>query len=208
MSSNCFIVYDEETKHSVVIDPGSEKSEREKCFIKDKDLVIDYIILTHEHTDHTWGVNALIDCFDTQVVCSQACSENVVKESNTYFKFYYDDPVYHYEVRQIDVIVEDVHDVLWWNGHAIHFTHTPGHSAGSICFAIGPYLFTGDTLMEYKPYIPKRNGSREQYVRSLEVIREEYASRLLIVCPGHGELTTLERCFMQNKIVNNDNTCI
>ncbi len=55
MSSNCFIVYDEVTKHGVVVDPGSEKSEREQCFIKEKDLVIDYIILTHEHTDHTWG---------------------------------------------------------------------------------------------------------------------------------------------------------
>jgi len=199
MSSNCFIVYDEVTKHGVVVDPGSEKSEREQCFIKEKDLVIDYIILTHEHTDHTWGVNALIDCFDTKVVCSRACGENVIKESSTYFKFYYDNPAYHYEVKRIDIIVEDVNDVLKWNDHTIRFIHTPGHSVGAVCFAVGAYLFTGDTLMEYKPYIPKRNGSREQYVRSLEVIQKMYAGQSWIVCPGHGELTTVERCFIYNK---------
>ena len=59
MTSNCYVVYDEVTKGCLVIDPASEKSLREIQFIEERGLSLDYIILTHEHTDHNWGVNSL-----------------------------------------------------------------------------------------------------------------------------------------------------
>lgn len=201
MSSNCFIVYDEAIGRCIVVDPGSEKSSEEIDFIQSKQFSLDYIILTHEHTDHTWGVNSLIDRFNAQVVCSRCCSDNVAKESRSYFQFYYNNPSYHYEVKRVDLIVEDIKYVLIWNGITIHFLLTPGHSTGSVCFDIGKYLFTGDTLMEYKPYIPKRNGSIEEYHKSIERIRSEYCDKDVIVCPGHGEITSLRKCIYKNKLL-------
>ena len=59
MTSNCYVVYDEGTKRCIVIDPGSEKSLREIDFIEAHQLQLDYIIISHEHTDHNWGVNSL-----------------------------------------------------------------------------------------------------------------------------------------------------
>ena len=91
MTSNCFMVYDDDTKRCVVVDPGSEKSEREISFIERNGLRLDFILLTHEHTDHNWGVNALCDRFDdVRVVCSEVCGRNVRKSNRSYFLFYYD----------------------------------------------------------------------------------------------------------------------
>lgn len=55
MNSNCYVVYDDNTKRCLVIDPGSEHSLREIEFIEENELTLDYILITHEHTDHNWG---------------------------------------------------------------------------------------------------------------------------------------------------------
>ena len=55
MSSNCYIIWDDITHSSIVVDPGSEKSQKVIDFIDSHNISLDYIFLTHEHTDHTWG---------------------------------------------------------------------------------------------------------------------------------------------------------
>ena len=87
MSSNCFVVYDDETNRALIVDPGSEKSEREIAFIEKNRLHPDYIILTHEHTDHNWGVNALKDKYPhTKLICSELCDKLVKKTNRIFFK--------------------------------------------------------------------------------------------------------------------------
>ena len=107
MSSNCYLVLDEASKHCICIDPASEKSLREIEYIEKNGFTLDYIILTHEHTDHTWGVNALVDQFGALVICSEVCKQNLAKEFQAYFLLYYDNPDYHYTVCKVDKTTED-----------------------------------------------------------------------------------------------------
>ena len=89
MTSNCYLVVDEESEHCVCIDPASEKSEREIAYIKNNGILLDYIILTHEHTDHTWGVNALLERFPSaKVICSERCKLALAKEAKICFLFF------------------------------------------------------------------------------------------------------------------------
>lgn len=187
MESNCYVLYDTNSYSCIVVDPGSEKSEKEIRFISEHMLTLDYIILTHEHTDHTWGVNALLEKFNPKVVCSNQCSINLNKESNAYFRYYYDDPNYQYVVKKVDVCIEGAFSKLTWSGRSILFLLTPGHSSGSMCFSADSYLFTGDTLMKYKPYISKRNGSLEEYEKSVRLLKEKFEGQRMLVCPGHGD---------------------
>ena len=76
MSSNSYVLSDSESRCCVIVDPGSEKSEEIIQHISDNDLLPEYILLTHEHSDHTWGVNALLDKYpNIKVVGSKACKE-------------------------------------------------------------------------------------------------------------------------------------
>ena len=144
MTSNCYIVADEASKHCVCIDPASEKSLREIEFIESKGLTLDYIILTHEHTDHNWGVNSLRKHFpNCKLVCSEPCNKYVKKTNRAYFLFYYDDPDYRYEIAPADILISNQEDSISWNVHDIKFILTPGHSYGSMCIDIDGSLKPG-----------------------------------------------------------------
>ena len=182
MTSNCYIVADEVSKHCLCIDPASEKSLREIEFIEKNGLTLDYIILTHEHTDHNWGVNSLREHFSgSKLVCSELCNRYVKKTNRAYFLFYYDDPDYRYEIAPADIII---------NGIQIKYMITPGHSYGSMCIDVDGMFFTGDTIMPYKPYFNGRDSNEEDWKESIKLIFKKIESNIFIY-PGHGERITL-----------------
>ncbi len=190
MTSNCYVVYDDGTKRCLVIDPGSEKSLREIEFIEKNNLTLDFIIITHEHTDHNWGVNALREHFEnSKLLCSEECSKHVKKANRAYFLLYYDDPDYRYEIAPADKFVSDG-ERLEWSGHHIKIVFTPGHSYGSICVDIDGSLFTGDTIMPYKPYFNGRDSNMEDWNESVTKIKQFFLPSCIIY-PGHGDALSL-----------------
>ena len=191
MSSNCFVVYDDETKRALIVDPGSEKSEREIDFIEENHLHPDFIILTHEHTDHNWGVNSLREHYpDSKLVCSESCNRYVKKTNRTYFLFYYDAPDYRYEIALADILISQQEEKIEWNGHDINFMLTSGHSYGSMCIDIDGMLFTGDTIMPFKPYFNGRDSNEDDWNQSIKRIKEVYPEDSVIY-PGHGDCLTI-----------------
>ena len=192
MTSNCYVVYDEGTKRCLVIDPGSEKSQREIEFIEKNTLTLDYIIITHEHTDHNWGVNSLRENFSkSQLVCSEICDKNLKKANRAYFLLYYDDLDYRYEIAPANIVIIQHEESLVWSGHNIKFILTPGHSYGSICIDIDGMLFTGDTIMPYKPYFNGRDSNKECWETSIQSIIS-MSSGNCIIYPGHGDCLLLK----------------
>ena len=149
--------------------------------------MLDYIILTHEHTDHNWGVNSLREHFpDCKLVCSEQCNKYVKKTNRAYFLLYYDDPDYRYEIAPADILICNQEDAISWNGHDIQFILTPGHSYGSMCIDIDGMLFTGDTIMPFKPYFNGRDSNQEDWKVSIEIINATY-SEDSVIYPGHGD---------------------
>lgn len=192
MTSNCYIVADEASKHCICIDPASEKSLREIEFIESNGLTLDYIILTHEHTDHNWGVNSLREHFlDCKLICSEPCNKYVKKTNRAYFLFYYDDPDYRYEIAPTDILISNQEDSISWVGSEIKFMLTPGHSYGSMCIDIEGMLFTGDTIMPFRPYFNGRDSNKEDWKVTIDKINAKYSDGITIY-PGHGDCLTLK----------------
>ena len=75
----------------------------------------------------------------------------------------------------------------------LHAIHTPGHTEGSICFALEgtPLLFSGDTLFPGGPGATSFDGG------DFAAIMRSISERLFalpdatIVLPGHGRDTTI-----------------
>lgn len=192
MTSNCYIVVDEESKKCIVIDPGSVDSKREIDYIKSNGLTPDYIFISHEHTDHNWGVNSLRNAFPSiKLVCSEECSKHVAVANKAYFLFYYDDPSYSYEIAPANILIKKPIEKMMWREHVIEFYFTPGHSFGSMCIKIDDMLFTGDTIMPYPPYFNGRDSNRDDWEESIETILKEVLKGVMIY-PGHGDIISLE----------------
>lgn len=200
LSSNCFIVFNKETNKSVVIDPGSEKSEEVISFVEQNNIIIEYIILTHEHIDHNWGVNALKEKYPkTKLIYSERCVDCVKKSNRVFFSFYFDRLDYTYTLKSADVLVNEDNDKLYWDGVFIHFIMTPGHSKASMCININGLLFTGDTIMPYPRYLNKKDGNIAEWRKSIELIISKF-SKETIIYPGHGDSLSLGDWIENNKV--------
>jgi glyoxylase-like metal-dependent hydrolase (beta-lactamase superfamily II) len=75
---------------------------------------------------------------------------------------------------------------------SVRVLHTPGHTRGSLCFLIGKYLISGDTIFPHGPGHTVSPAGFRQIVKSLQerifVLADDTA-----VFPGHGEGTVLGR---------------
>jgi hydroxyacylglutathione hydrolase len=190
MTSNCYVVYEEGFDDCIVVDPASRYCLNEISFFEKHKVKPSYIILTHEHTDHTWGCNTLIDKYDTKVVCCKACAGRLGKEGRSYFLFYYNDVNYYYHVSRVDLLVDNIGFSMKFHDFDIKFFLTPGHSLGSMCFSIDGSLFTGDTIMQCKPVIDKKKGSYAVWENSVKTMCSYFPFSTTIF-PGHGNSFTL-----------------
>ena len=185
--SNTYLFVNEASKKCIVIDPGTKEQANVRNYIQKQGLTLDYIILTHEHFDHCWGVNYLLESFPTKVVATRLCSEWVKTPMNYFNQLYYNSDEM-YQIKQVDVIVEDIGWELTWGDVPIVFVCTPGHTNKGMCIEIGGCLFTGDTILyQTKPFLKKRYGaSKSELKESIDKIYNSYPSDIKVF-PGHGE---------------------
>ena len=71
--ANTYLVV--EDTHVAVIDVCSASAVGE---IKDRGLVPDYVLLTHEHVDHLWGLNVIREAFpNVKVIAQKRCGSAI-----------------------------------------------------------------------------------------------------------------------------------
>jgi len=149
----------------------------------------EYIFLTHEHFDHIWGVNLLKEIYNSQLICSLACSQKIVNKKKNMSIFYNQ---VGFEIYPADIIVYDETKIQWFN-NIFQFIETPGHTDGSICIRIDGKLFTGNTMIKnHKTVIKFPGGNKEKLEKSLAELFSISANQKVIVYPGHGEVFILE----------------
>lgn len=172
----------------MVIDPGTKKQDNVRDYIQSHSLTLDYIVLTHEHFDHCWGVNYLLEYFPlAKVVATRLCAEWVQTPMNYFNQLYYNSEEM-YQIKKVDVIVEVVGWKLMWGDTPVVFVNTPGHTNKGMCIEIGGCLFTGDTVLyRTKPFIKKRyGGSLPVLKQSIDNIYHSYSGDTKVF-PGHGD---------------------
>ncbi|MFA4830004.1 MAG: MBL fold metallo-hydrolase [Thermodesulfovibrionales bacterium] len=137
---NCFIIADEKTKKSMVIDPGDEP-DRIIDVIKGNGLKVKYIICTHAHFDHVGGITELKDETDAKIVIHQ-------EERELYNSAMDQAAFWGYELAPLpepDMFVKEGDKIEI--GHlSFEVFHSPGHSPGGISLYGEGVVFTGDTL--------------------------------------------------------------
>ena len=138
---NTWLIFDENTKNGVIIDPGCKIENIEKM-IAENGVTVKYILLTHCHYDHIMSLLPLKKKTGADIVCGARGSINL------------GDPAINltlqglgYEIKDInaDIILKDG-EHLKLDGLDIECIYTPGHTSCGVCYLAGKELFAGDTL--------------------------------------------------------------
>lgn len=191
VSSNCHIFADVETKHCIIIDPGSEDGLLIDEKIKLFQLIPDQIILTHEHYDHIWSCQYLIDKYGIPIVCTKKCSE-ALGDSRKNLSLFFD---YRkaFSCPTVSILIDDENrSCLSWQCHSLQFYPASGHSMGDLLVIIDNFLITGDLLIKDLKTVTKlKCGSKDKLMQTLALI-ETFKGRGLTVCPGHGDCFSLD----------------
>lgn len=197
IDSNCFVIYDmAKGSDCIVVDPGSEDNSRLYEFLKLERLNPQYIILTHEHFDHCWGVNQLRrDYASVKLICSSNCSVAIQNRKKNYSVFHQQPG---FDVAAADLVLDEHCWSLDWNDYLLSFYPAQGHTASGVIFIIGSYIFTGDELIKDVKTVTKlHTGSKEKLVMSVELLKS-WKGKNLIVCPGHGDMFGLDDYDLKN----------
>lgn len=183
VDSNTYIFYTSGSNEAIVVDPGDYQSEQVIDFLKVQKLVIRYVILTHEHFDHIWGIIRLAEAFDFEIICSEKCAQRISSEKGNLSLFY--DQV-GFVINGPTLTIESLDYLLRWNGFVFTFIHTPGHTDSSISFLVENCLLTGDFIIPKRKTITKLpTGNKKDLKRSctlIEVFMNDVSFKIL---PGH-----------------------
>jgi glyoxylase-like metal-dependent hydrolase (beta-lactamase superfamily II) len=164
--TNAYIVVCRATGDSILVDaPGdADKILKRLAGTKPK-----YIVLTHTHIDHIGALEELKARLKVPVALHP---EDAVRLS-----------------LRPDMELKDG-DTIEVGKLKFKVLHTPGHTPGSLCFLVGKYLISGDTIFPGGPGKTGTPADFKQIVKSLD-------TRLFVlpddthVYPGHGDGTVL-----------------
>lgn len=192
LACNCTIVADQEAGEAIVVDGGDEV-ERIMARLKALGVRASYLVHTHAHVDHIGALGELRERTGAQGLLhpEDLPLYATLREQARWLGMR--PPA----VVSLDGDLRDG-DVVAAGGAKLEVLHTPGHTPGSVSFALSPTggattLLTGDTLFRGAVGRWDIGGtSLEDIVASIRAKLFPYDDATVVI-PGHGPSTTIGR---------------
>ncbi|MES2633350.1 MAG: MBL fold metallo-hydrolase [Pseudomonadota bacterium] len=122
-STYTYVLFDPATREALIIDPVDDQLARDLAVLQEHKLKLIWSVETHAHADHITSAGQLAEHAGARTAAPEGCGIGTAA-------------------------VQLRHgDTLAFGGEEIRALHTPGHTAGSMCFVWRDHVFTGDTLL-------------------------------------------------------------
>jgi len=193
---NCFVVADEKTKETIVIDPGDDAPDI-IAMIKEKGLQVKYIVNTHAHFDHVTANRALKEATGAEIVLHEGDAPllaTIPQHAKMFGMTAPSSPPADRYVKHGDII--SAGDI------SLKVLHTPGHSPGGISLLGDGFVFTGDALFESS--IGRTDLPGGDLMTLINAIKEHLMTLpddTQVFC-GHGPATTIGAERRENPFLN------
>jgi len=163
--TNAYVVACPESREAVIIDPGEEDPQMETV-IDEEGLHPRFVFVTHDHFDHTGGVEAAARRYGAEVLSAKGVICGIrgraVGDGD------------RFRVGTLDLTVLE----------------TPGHTPDSISLAVGDVIFTGDALFAGSVGGTSSPAHFDEEIENIrrKILSHGQATRLF---PGHGPPSTI-----------------
>tara|TARA_B100000315_G_scaffold224382_1_gene229876 strand:+ start:5668 stop:6525 length:858 start_codon:yes stop_codon:yes gene_type:complete len=167
-----YLLYDLTTKDAVMIDTAYNPNQM-LHHINTLGLHLKGICLTHGHTDHTHGIDAIVAAHPTTVHIGHGDVSMVTQYQSS-----------------VDIRPSTDGNILRIGSINLQFMATPGHTPGGLCYSTGPLCFVGDTLFAGSI---GRSCPWDLYPIHLQSVTERILrmDESVVLLPGHGPPTTV-----------------
>lgn len=183
LDNNIYIISNDQ-KQAIMIDTASDMSAAFK-YIKENDLTLLSLLLTHGHFDHIAGAHEV-----------QNLGAKIYMHENDLFKINQSDSMasmlgISVQPFIVDKVIKN-EETINIEDFSIQVIYTPGHTEGGVCYLIENNLFSGDTLFKDSfGRVDFFDSSPDKMISSLLKLYKLNGD--IIVYPGHGEKTTILR---------------
>jgi len=187
-STNCYIIQDEETKETMIIDPAGEL-EKIIEMLEILEVKLKYIYLTHCHADHIGVAAQLHNKYGAKILIHRNGAHNLEDDNIVLATYIGGDKI----ILEADSRVDD-NDLLHIGRIELKVIYTPGHTncSTSLYCEKEKLLFSGDTIFR------GTWGRTDVPTSSFEDIIKSITEKLMIlpedtiVYPGHGKSTIIK----------------
>ena len=185
---NCSVLKCEKTGRGAVVDPGGDL-ELVLKYIRDEDVQIEKILLTHAHIDHAGATKALRDELKVPVIGPEREDEFLIQTLAMQGRMF--------GLGGAEAFVPDQWlkhgDVVKVGDESFEVRHCPGHTPGHVIFynAAHKFALVGDVLFDGS--IGRTDLPRGDYETLLASIRDQLLSLPddTTFLPGHGPTSTI-----------------
>ncbi len=185
LDTNCYILYNDNTKDALVVDPG-DKAARILDTVAAYDLKVTAVVLTHAHFDHMLAAGAVCEATGAPLWVGAGDADTITDPRRNLSGMFGKGMAM--SLKPDRLLVEG--DVLSMGGETLTVLETPGHTPGCICLQGEDLLIAGDTLFAGSiGRLDFPGGDAEAMKRSLA--RLAALPEELKVYSGHGESTTI-----------------
>ncbi len=200
---NTYVIWDASSQEAAIVDPGMvnpEETDQIEDFIATHRLSVRYILLTHAHVDHTFGIDILKEKYHAPVLAHKAdlpLGQMRGQQAEMFHLPMKLGPV------EIDRFIS-ANTTLNLGNERIEVIETPGHSPGGVCYYVpeSSFILTGDTLFQGsigRTDLP--GGDHNTLLRSISTGLFNLPDNT-VVYPGHGPATTIGKEKRTNPFFN------
>ncbi|WMJ22390.1 MBL fold metallo-hydrolase [Paludicola sp. MB14-C6] len=185
LGTNCYIVATQKNNAMVIDAGGNAKGILQ--FLKENNLTLKLLLLTHAHYDHMGAVYELQQQTGAKVVLYKDEQEILLDPTKNVAIHFIE--MNEFKPVQADVLLQDGDSVVL-DEVTLQVIHTPGHTKGSCVYYTDGVMFSGDTLFQQSIgrtdlYSGNMNDMKAS-LKKLINLTEDYT-----VLPGHGNKTSL-----------------